>query len=118
MKTDPRALLLDIVRAIADIESFVDEMDLDAYLSDARTQAAVERKFEVIGEAIIRIRKHHPNIAERIPQARRIVDFRNVLAHGYDKVVPELVWDYGQGHLQTLRRNVRTLLAELEATGS
>ena len=113
MQTDPRVLLTDIDHAGADIESFTNGMDTAAYVADARTQAAVERKFEIIGEAVNRLEKRHPDLAERIPQRRKIVDFRNILAHGYDQVVPELVWDYAQNHLPQLRRVVRTLLIEL-----
>ena len=59
-------------------------MDSAAFAADARTQAAVERKFEIIGEAVNCLHKDHPELARRIPEMRRIVDFRNFLAHGYD----------------------------------
>ena len=116
MQADPRVLLTDIEQAGADIESFTDGMDTAAYAADARTQAAVERKFEIIGEAVNRLQKLHPNLADRIPEVRKIVDFRNVLAHGYDHVLPELVWDYAQNHLPQLRRIVNMLLVELDST--
>ena len=48
-------LLADIDQAGADIERFIEGMDSGAYASDALTQAAVERKFEIIGEALARI---------------------------------------------------------------
>lgn len=113
MQTDPRVLLADIDRASADIESFTDGMDISAYVADSLTQAAVERKFGIIGEAVNRLLKSHPDLAMRIPESRKIVDFRNVLAHGYAHVVPELVWDYAQNHLPNLRQVVSTLLIEL-----
>ncbi len=115
MQVDPRGLLAHIKEAGADIESFTEGMDTSAYAVDARTQAAVERKFEIIGEAVNRLQKVHPGFAEQIPEARKIVDFRNVLAHGYDHVVPELVWDYVQNHLPKLLRIVDALLVELES---
>lgn len=113
MQADPRILLTHIEQAGADIESFTDGMDAAAYTDDARTQAAVERKFEIIGEAVNRMQKLHPDLAERIPEVRKIVDFRNVLAHGYDHVVPDLVWDYVENHLPQLRQIVQVLLVEL-----
>ncbi|WP_446830898.1 HepT-like ribonuclease domain-containing protein [Candidatus Foliamicus sp.] len=113
MQSDPRVLLTDIEQAGADIESFTQGMNSAEYTVDMRTQAAVERKFEVIGEAINRLQRLHPKLAERIPEVRKIVDFRNVLAHGYDHVVPELVWDYTQNHLPQLRQVVNALLDEL-----
>ncbi len=113
MQADPRVLLKDIDQASTHIESFTDNMDAAAYIADVRTQAAVERKFETIGEAVNRLQKLYPDLAERIPQMRRIINFRNLLAHGYEHVVPELVWDYVQNHLPQLHQAVCTLLTEL-----
>ena len=113
MRRDPRVLLTDIDQAGADIQSFTAGMDSAAYAADARTQAAVERKFEIIGEAVSRLRADHAELASRIPDARRIIDFRNYLAHGYDHVAPRLVWLYATSNLPELRRVVHALLAEL-----
>ena len=52
MHPDPRVLLADVDPAGADIERFIDGMDRESYVGDARTQAAVERKFEIIREAL------------------------------------------------------------------
>ena len=112
MRPDPRVLLADIDRAGADIGRFTEGMDSGAYAGDALTQAAVERKFEIIGEALNRLQQAHPELAERIPRLRRIVDFRNLLIHGYESVMPERVWDYAEHHLPQLRRIVQALLAE------
>ena len=113
MLADPRVLLSDIDQAGADIERFIGGMDHGAYAGDARTQAAVERKFEIIGEALNRLQKIRPDLAERIPRHRRIIDFRNVLIHGYANVMPERVWDNAENHLPELRRIVQALLVEL-----
>lgn len=94
MRRDARVLLTDIDQAGADIQSFTDGMDGAAYAADSRTQAAVERKFEIIGEAVNRLHANHPDLARRIPDMRRIIDFRNYLVHGYDHVAPRLVWRY------------------------
>ena len=115
MRPDPRVLLADIDRAGADIVRFTGCMDGDAYADDALTQAAVERKFEIIGEALNRLHQSHPELAQRIPRFRRIIDFRNLLIHGYANVRPERVWDYAENHLPQLCRLVRELLAELES---
>ena len=112
MPNDPRVLLADVERAAADIERFTDGMDSEAYAADALKQAAVERKFEIIGEALNRLHESRPDLAGRIPRLRRIVDFRNLLIHGYANVMPERVWDYARNHLPELRRIVRQLLAD------
>ena len=113
MRRDPRVLLTDIDQAAANIERFTDGMDAQAFAVDARTQGAVERKFEIIGEALNRLHKDHPDVAERIPGMRQIIDFRNLLSHGYDHVAPSRVWGYAKSGLPELRGVVRTLLSEL-----
>ena len=114
MRRDARVLLTDIEQAGADIENFTAGMDSAVFAADTRTKAAVERKFEIIGEAVNRLHKDHPDLAKRIPDMRRIVDFRNFLAHGYDDVAPRLVWLYATSSLPQLRNVVQALLAELE----
>lgn len=66
MYRDPRVLLADIDRAGADIEHFTKGLSRDTYAEDAMVQAAVERKFEIIGEALNRLHQHHPELAERL----------------------------------------------------
>ena len=55
MRPDPRVLLADVVGAAADIGRFTEGMDSGTYAGDALTQAAVKRKFEIIGEALNRL---------------------------------------------------------------
>ena len=72
MRRDARVLLTDIDRAGADIQLFTDGMDSTAYAADTRTQAAVERKFEMIGDAVNRLHADHPEIASKIWLMERI----------------------------------------------
>ena len=116
MRHDPRVLLTDIDQAGADIEHFTQGMDMDAYAADAMVQSAVERKFEIIGEALNRLHQSDPDLAERIPGMREIIDFRNLLAHGYEHVASRRVWTYASSHLQQLRSVVQALLSELESS--
>lgn len=116
MRRDPSILLADIEQAGTDITLYTEDMSRDAYLRDDRTQAAVERKFLIIGEALNRLHKEHPELAERIPQLRQIVDFRNLLSHGYQHVMPERVWTYVEHNLPQLCQITRLLLAELKTT--
>lgn len=115
MRHDSRVLLTDIDQAGADIELFTEGMDVDAFASNSMVQSAVERKFEIIGEALNRLHQSDPDLAERIPGMREIIDFRNLLAHGYEHVASRRVWTYANNHLQQLRSVVQALLAELES---
>lgn len=92
-------------------------MDRDTYIGDARTRA-VERKFEIIGEALNRRHQTCPEIAVRIPPLREVVGFRNLSIHGYATVIPDRVWDYAVNDLPQLREMVRVLLAELDPPGA
>ena len=58
MRPDPRVPLADVDRAATDVMRFTEGMDRRTYVDDARTQAAVERKFEIIGEALNRLRRN------------------------------------------------------------
>ena len=60
-----------------------------------------------------RLRSNHPEHAARIPDLPRIIGFRNILAHAYDGVAPEDVWNYARNDLPELRRTVQALLVEL-----
>lgn len=83
MRRDPRTLLWDVREAADAIAAFTAGMDVDAYVGDALVRAAVERKFEIIGEALNRLSKEDPGLAGPILHLAAIVGFRNTLSHGY-----------------------------------
>lgn len=113
MPPDPRILLADVDRAALDIARFTEGMNRETYLGNALTQAAVERKFEIVGEALNRLHRARPEIAKRIPGLREVVSFRNLLIHGYAVVRPNRVWDYVRNDLPELHQMVRELLGEM-----
>jgi uncharacterized protein with HEPN domain len=76
-------------------------------------QAAVERKFEVIGEALSQLARLDAQLAERVPDLPQIVAFRNQLIHGYATVNPSTVWNIAQNVLPGLLASVQQLLDEL-----
>ena len=114
MRPDARVLLADVDRAATDIVHFTEGMNRETYVGDVRTQAAVERKFEIIGEALNRLHQTFPEVAQRIPSLRQVVGFRNLLIHGYAVVIPDRVWDYAENDLPELHRIVQSLLAEMD----
>jgi len=73
-------------------------------------QAAVERKFEVIGEALNRIKKLDKSILHSISDHQRIIAFRNIIVHGYDVIDSEIVWDAVKNYLPKLEGEVKKLL--------
>ncbi|MCL4445829.1 MAG: DUF86 domain-containing protein [Actinobacteria bacterium] len=73
---------------------------------------SVERQFEIIGEALSQLSRQDGETANRIPNPRRIVAFRNVLVHGYASVDDELVWSVATGELVALIDSLNELLAD------
>ena len=79
-------------------------------MRDAKCRAAVERKFEVMGEACTRLRDRFPDVFEEVSDARQMISFRNRLIHGYDSVDDAIVWDIIMRKLPVLGRQVDDLL--------
>jgi uncharacterized protein with HEPN domain len=65
-------------------------------------RSAVERQFEIIGEALSQAEVDDPDVTDLLPELRRIVGMRNAIIHGYDSVDGELLW-------QTIQRNILPL---------
>jgi uncharacterized protein with HEPN domain len=107
MRRDPQTILQDAIAAAEDIVSMLGEMTEAQFVEDRRTQRAVERSFEIIGEALSRLVRDFPAVAEHIPEHRRVIDFRNVLAHGYDVVDPRLVYGLARTRLPALLAALR-----------
>jgi uncharacterized protein with HEPN domain len=97
--------LSDILQAIELIESFIaDTKDFNDYLSDIKTQSAVERQLGIIGEAVNKFEKIFPEV--QLSNARKIVGFRNRLIHAYDAVDPSMIWAIIKIHLGPLKEEV------------
>jgi uncharacterized protein with HEPN domain len=109
MLLESSKLLLDIRQALDDIADFTRGLDLEAYSRDAKCRAAVERKFEVMGEACMRLRDRFPDVFQKVPDARQLIGFRNRLIHGYDSVDDAIVWDIIMRKLPALGRQVNAL---------
>lgn len=118
MARDPRALLADVLDAARAIERFRRGLDLDGFRTDELVRSGVERKLEVVGEALNRLSREDPELAAQIPDIARVIGFRNVLAHGYEIVDDEVVWDAITTDLPALTAMVEALLAELDARGA
>jgi len=82
----------------------------DDYNGDVLLRSAVERQFEIIGEAVNRLSKIDRTIVDSLPDTPRIVAFRNILIHGYDIVDNHVVWDVVQYNLVPLHAEVTALL--------
>jgi uncharacterized protein with HEPN domain len=84
---------------------------VEDYNTDRMLRQAIERNFEIIGEALNRLSKIDHQLLLRISDYQRIISFRNILIHGYDAILGERVWDAVQNHLPNLMTEVEELLA-------
>ena len=110
MKRDLKKLLFDIQEAGKAIQQFIQEKNLTDYEASDLLRSAVERKFEIIGEALNRIHQFDDEMLENISEHRKIIGFRNILAHGYDAISDEIVWEICGESLDKLLHEVEQLL--------
>lgn len=113
MQHDPRAWLWDVLQAADRIAGFTQGSTFAEYKADPLLRPAVERQFEIIGEALNRLSREAPDLAARIPDLRAAVAMRNVLIHAYRRVDHAGVWRTAKEHLPALRSQVAALLDEL-----
>jgi uncharacterized protein with HEPN domain len=107
MKTQTKKRLLDAFNACRAIETFVSNSTFADYEQNLMLRSAVERQFEIIGEALHQAENDEPEITELLPELRRIVGMRNRIIHGYDSVDDELLW-------QTIHHNIPPLSKRLQ----
>lgn len=106
-------LLEDIRDSATFIQEAVASLTLDAYARDRIRRQAIERNFEIIGEALNRLSRVDPQVSRRIGPAPQIISFRNILIHGYDVVDHEVVWEIIRHELPELLKRVQQLLDEV-----
>jgi len=110
MKLEIRKYLYDIKESIESIENFLGEKrDFNIYMADKMLRRAVEREFEIIGEAMNRIEKIDSTI--EISSKKQIINMRNRVIHGYDKIDNEVIWGTIVRHLPQLKQEIEILLS-------
>jgi uncharacterized protein with HEPN domain len=106
-----KALIWDVQNAILDVNTFLSGHDEESYLRAPMLRAAVERKLQIIGEALSKLSKIDPDMAREFPDIRQIVGFRNVLVHGYAIVESTTDYEIATQRLPELQSIVRKILA-------
>ncbi len=101
--------LFDIITSINSIDEFLGEnRDFNNYKENKLLRRAIERELEIIGEAANRIMQLNNEFP--IENARKIVDLRNWVIHGYDKVDDIIIWGTLTNHLPKLKDQVEKLM--------
>ena len=109
-----RKYLFDIREAAELIVRFTEGKTYDDFHADRMLRSAVERQFEVIGEALNQAIQREPDLGRTISDASRIIAFRHRLIHGYATVSDEVVWGVRETSLPVLLREVNMLLADAD----
>ena len=105
MTDQSKKYLSDILLAIELIEQFATSIrDYNEYLSDLKTQSAVERQLGIIGEAVNKYDKLFPEAT--LENAKKIVGFRNRLIHAYDAIDASIIWVIIKRHLSPLKGEI------------
>ena len=115
MQLEAQKLLEDIRQACEHILEFIEGKTLSDYTNDVLLRSGIERQFEIIGEALNRLFKVEPDVANQIHHYKRVISFRNVLIHGYDVVEDTVVWDVIIDNLPPLYNQVLNLLGEKDS---
>jgi len=115
MERDARAYLWDVQQAVNSIQEFIRGMNATSYADSALVRSAVERQFEIIGEALNKLSKVSPDLARQVPNLREIIGLRNVLSHGYASIDHARVWQIAVDLAPELNLVVSELLSTLRA---
>ncbi len=111
MSDEIKKYLADMLKALSEIEEFIGEKkDFRRFERSAMLRAAVERKLEIIGEAMNQALKLKEDLP--ITNARKIVNARNKLIHGYDEIDRVLIWEIVVNHLPILKMEILKMLKD------
>lgn len=109
MVKDPSVYLADIFECIKQIEEYTAHITFSEFDDDRKTQDAVMRRIEIIGEAVKNLsdefRKEHSHIAWK-----EIAGMRDVLIHEYAGILLERVWNTVQEDIPVLKKYIQPLL--------
>jgi len=112
MHPDAPKLLEDIRDAGSFVLQVVRDCEQETYEQNRLARQAVERNFEIIGEALNRLSRADPETAQRVGAVPQIIAFRNILVHAYDNIDHEIVWHVIQNELPRLVASVEALIDE------
>jgi len=107
--------LRHILEAIERVHLYIEDVDEVAFLEDKKTQDAVIRNFEVIGEASRNIECYHPKFTEDHQELplRFAYEMRNALSHGYFQIDLDVVWETIHTDLPELHVQISKLHSQI-----
>ena len=109
MSAEVKKHLFEILRFIDELEAIANESNsYERFSKDAKAIRAMERLYEIIGEATRKAIEKQPGLP--ISDSRKIIALRNILAHNYDNVAARILWETASKGIPTLKVEVESLL--------
>ena len=112
MKYDLKKSVWDAMKACQAIQAFSTGLTLEVYQADLKSRSAVERQFEILGEAFNRIDDVDSSFRERFSEMGDVIGMRNRISHGYDRVSDEFILIAAQKHVPILMKKLAAWLDE------
>ncbi|MGW9114238.1 HepT-like ribonuclease domain-containing protein [Microbacterium sp. NPDC055683] len=108
------SILWDASEAAKAVHTFTDGVTKDQFFAELLLRSAVERQLEILGEALVRLRRVDLETAGRIPDLHKIIGMRNVIAHEYGDIDYETVWAVVVKYIGPLVVGLDRLLGEAD----
>ena len=112
-KRKDKEFLCDIGEAIERIKNYIGKMDYEKFLNDNKTQDAVIRNIEIIGEAVKNLSQNLKKKYSSI-EWKDIAGMRDKIIHHYFGIKWEIVWSVIKNKLPNFREKVKNIIEDLE----
>jgi uncharacterized protein with HEPN domain len=109
MQLEVQAHLFDALTACRAIRDFSCGKSYQDYTASLLLRSAIERQFEILGEAFNRCSQAEPELREQCPNMGNIIGMRNRIIHGYDSVDDAIIWDATTIHVPNLLKWLESL---------
>ena len=112
MRYDKKKSVWDAAEACRKIQEYTAEQTIETYQADPLRRLAVERLFEILGEAFKRIEEVDPSFRDQFSEMGDAIGMRNRISHGYDRVKDATVLDVAQADIPVLMEKLTAWLNE------
>lgn len=103
--------LLDVLDVCREIHALCRDVSLEEFENQRLRYLAVERLYEIGGEALNRANRFDESVAESLSASRSLIGLRNRIAHDYDNIRLDILWDTAVHDLPRLIEEVEQLLS-------